>query len=93
MLGIMDAYQPGDKPKYVSRYHSFIPTMEDARMMEILEDEKQERKKWYSFILHLFHLEHEKEEAAQGRKAERVTKELSTGYQKSVPPLTGEAKA
>lgn len=45
--------------------------------MEILEDKKQERKKRYSFFRQLLHREHKKEETAQGRKAEQVTKELS----------------
>lgn len=77
MLGIRYSSLPSDKPRYASRYQSFIPTMEDARIMEILEDKKQERKKRYSFFRQLLHREHKKEETAQGRKAEQVTKELS----------------
>jgi len=77
MLGIRYSRQPSDKPRYVSRYGSFIPTIEDDRMMEILEGQKQEKKKWYRFIQQLLHRKQKKEEIAQVRTAEQVTKELS----------------
>ena len=46
-------------------------------MMEILEGQKQEKKKWYRFIQQLLHRKQKKEEIAQVRTAEQVTKELS----------------
>ena len=84
MLGIRYSHQPSDKPRYVSSYESFIPAMEDDRIMEILEGKEQEKKKGVSFIqqlLHfieqLLHRGHKQGGAAQAKTAEQVTKELS----------------
>ncbi len=63
MLGIRYSHQPSDKPRYVSRYESFIPTIEDPRIMKILEGKEQEKKK--------------KGGVAQAKTAEQVTEELS----------------
>jgi hypothetical protein len=84
MLGIRYSHQPSDKPRYVSSYESFIPAMEDDRIMEILEGKEQEKKQGVSFIqqlLHfiqqLLHRGQKKGGAAQAKTAEQVTKELS----------------
>ena len=84
ILGIRYSHQPSDKPRYVSSYESFIPAMEDDRIMEILEGKEQEKKKGVSFIqqlLHfierLLHRGHKQGGAAQAKTAEQVTKELS----------------
>ncbi len=65
MLGIRYSHQPNqprsDKPRYVSRYKSFIPTIEDRRIREILEGIEPEKKGG----------------AAQAKTAEQVTEELS----------------
>jgi hypothetical protein len=45
MLGIRYSHQPSDKPRYVSSYESFIPTIEDDRIMEIHEGKNKERKR------------------------------------------------
>jgi hypothetical protein len=75
MLGIRYAYQPSDKPRYVSHYGSFIPTMEDDRMMEILEG--KEKKKKIRFISRLLHPGQKNEGAAQAETAEQVAKASS----------------
>jgi hypothetical protein len=75
MLGIRYAYQPSDKPRYVSNYGSFIPTMEDDRIMEILEG--KEKKKKVSFIWLLLHPGQKNGGAAQAETAEQVAKALS----------------
>ena len=77
MLGIRYSHQPSDKPRYVSSYESFIPTIEDDRIMEILEGKEQEKKKGVSFIQQLLHRGQKKGGAAQAKTAEQVKKELS----------------
>jgi hypothetical protein len=65
MLGIRYSHQPNqprsDKPRYVSRYKSFIPTIEDRRIREILEGIEPGKKGG----------------AAQAKTAEQVMEELS----------------
>jgi hypothetical protein len=44
MLGIRYSHQASEKPRYVSRYESFMPTMDDEQIMDILEDKEQTKK-------------------------------------------------
>jgi hypothetical protein len=80
MLGIRYSHQPNqpsDKPRYVSRYDSFIPTIEERRIRKILEGIEPEKKKWVSFIKQLFHRGQKKGGVAQAKTAEQVMEELS----------------